>query len=74
MENKQYEYNKTLEVTERIRTGLSIRRDETLVKKRRNGPRHKSKKTRIKVIVSNIYKTRETTVLKYQVIARIVEC
>ena len=64
MKNKQHGNNETLEVTERIRIGLSIKKNRTLIKKRRDRPRHKSKETRIKIIVSNTHEIRETTIHK----------
>ena len=64
MRNKQHKNNETLEVTKKIQTGLSIRKNEISIKKRRDRPRHKSKKIRIKIIVSNTYEIRRTTIYK----------
>ena len=64
MKSTQYGNDETLEMTKRIRTSLSIKKDETLTKERRNRPCHKSKKTRIKIIISNTYEIRETIIHK----------
>ena len=64
MRNKQYENSKTLGVVRKIRTDLSIKKNKTLIKKKRNRSRYKSKEVRIKIIVSDIYETRETIIYK----------
>ena len=64
MRNKQYKNNEILEVTKRIRTSLSIRKNEILTKKKRDKLRHKSKKTETEIIISSTYETRETTIHK----------
>ena len=51
-------------MTKKIRTSLLIERNETFIKKKRDRPRHKSKETRIKIIILNIYETRETVIYK----------
>ena len=57
MEFEQYRNDETIELTIEIRIGISIEENETLVKKRRSGPRYKSKEVRTKIIISNIYET-----------------
>ena len=47
-----------------MRIGLSVKRDETPIKKKRNKLRHKSERIRIKIILSNIHEIRETTIYK----------
>ena len=64
MRNEQYENDETIGLTKRIRTGISIKENKILVKKRRDGSCHKSKGVRIEIITFNIYKTRRTIVYK----------
>ena len=47
-----------------IRTSILIKRNETLNKKKRSKLRYNSEITRIKILISNTYKTRETTIHK----------
>ena len=64
MENIQHKNNETPEVTEEIRTNLPIGKNRTLIKKKRNRPRHKLKRTRIKIITFDIHETRRTVIYK----------
>ena len=49
---------------EKIRTDISIKEDETFNKKKRSKLRYNSKRTRTKILVFNIHKTRKTTIYK----------
>ena len=49
---------------ERIRIDLSIKKNETLVKKKRDRSRHKPKEIRIKTIVPDIHEIRRTVIYK----------
>ena len=51
-------------MTKEIRTDVPDKKDETLVKKKRSGLRHKFKEIRIEILIFNTYETRETTVHK----------
>ena len=64
IKNKQHNNDETLEIIKEIRIDILIKENETLNKKKRNKSCHNSKRTRIKTLVSNIYKTRETTIYK----------
>ena len=45
-------------------TDILIKEDETFNKKKKSRLYHNSKRIRIKILVFNIYKTRETTIYK----------
>ena len=64
MENKQYKNNRTSEMTKRVRTDFSIRKNRTSIKKRRDRSRHRSEEVRTEIIISNIYETWETVIYK----------
>ena len=64
MRNKQYKNNRTLKMIKEVRTGIPIKRNKTLDKKKRNELRYNLKRIRIKIITSNIYKTREIIIHK----------
>ena len=64
MRNKQSRNNETLEMIKKIRTSILIKKNGTLDKKKRGELRYNSKRTRIKIITSNIHETRETTIHK----------
>ena len=51
-------------MTKRVRAGISIKEDGILNKKRESKLYHNSKRIRTKILVSNIYKTRETIIYK----------
>ena len=51
-------------MTEKIRVSILIKKNETFDKKRESELRHNLKKTRIKTIISNTSKIRETTIYK----------
>ena len=55
MRNEQRKDNETFELTKKVRIDISIKENETLDKKKRDGPRHNSKGIRTKTITSNIY-------------------
>ena len=62
--NKKHDDNRTLEMIKEIRTSISIKKNRTLVKKRKSKLCYNSKRIRTKVITLNTYKTRETTIYK----------
>ena len=62
--NKQHDNDETFRMTKRIRTNISIKRNEILNKKKRNKLCYNPKRIKIKVIPSNIYKIRETVIYK----------
>ena len=64
MENKQHDNDGTLEMTKRIRVSILIKENETFNKKKESKLYYTSKRTRIKILISNIYKTRETIIYK----------
>ena len=64
MRNEQRKNNRTFKLTRRIRISILIKENETFNKKKRNELRYNSKEIRIKIIISNIYETRETIVYK----------
>ena len=47
-----------------VRISILIKRNKTLVKKKESKSCHNSKEIRIKTLISNIYKTRETIIYK----------
>ena len=47
-----------------VRIDISIKRNRILDKKKRSRLRHNLKRTRIKIIVSNIHEIRETVIYK----------
>ena len=51
----QYENNETIKLTKRIRTGISIKENRILVKKRKSKLYYKSKRIRIEIITFNIH-------------------
>ena len=51
-------------MTKEIRTGISIKRKETLIKKKRSELCHSPERIRTKTFIFNTYKTRETTIYK----------
>ena len=61
--NKQHDNDGVLEIT-KVWTSISIKKNKTLVKKKKSGLRYSSKRTRIKTLTSNIYKTREIIIYK----------
>ena len=62
--DKQHDNDRTPEIVKEIWTSILIKRDKTLVKKKRSKLYYNSKEIRIKVITSNIYEIRETTIYK----------
>ena len=51
-------------MTKEIRTSISVRENRTFIKKKRSELRYNSKRIKIKTLILNIYKTRETTIYK----------
>ena len=64
MKNKHYKNDGAFELTKEIWTDISIKENKTFNKKERSRSCHNSKRIRIKIIISNIYETREITVYK----------
>ena len=64
MRNKQHRNYGTLEMIKRIRTSVSIKENNTLNKKKRSKSRHNLERIRTKIITSNIYEIRKTTIYK----------
>ena len=64
MRNEQRKNDKAFELIKKVRTSISIKKNETFDKKKRNRLRYNSKETRTEIITSNTYETRETTVYK----------
>ena len=64
MKNKQYRDHETFKLIKRIRTDISVKENRTLVKKKRSELYYNSKRIETKIIISNIYETRETTIYK----------
>ena len=54
MKNEQYRNNETFRLVKEIQTDVSIKENGTLDEKKRSEPRHNSKETRTKIIISNI--------------------
>ena len=57
MKNEQHNNNRILRMTKRIRTDLSVKRNEIIVKKKENKSCHNIKETRTKIILSNTHET-----------------
>ena len=64
MRDKQYKSYRILKLIKKIRINILIKRNKTFNKKKKNELRNNSKETRIKIMILNIYETRETTVYK----------
>ena len=64
IKNKQHRNDGTLEMTKKIRTDVSIKKDDTLDKKERSELRHNSERIEIKIITFNTHETRETIIYK----------
>ena len=64
MRHKQYNHDRTLEMTKGVRIDLLIKRRETLIKERRSGPCHNTERIGAKTILSNIDETQRVTIYK----------
>ena len=64
MRNEQYRNHETLRLTKKIRTSIPVKRNKTLVKKKRSELCHNFKRIGTKIIISDIYETRKTIVHK----------
>ena len=64
MRNEQYKNDRTFELIKEVRTDILIKRNKAFNKKKRSGPRHNLKGTRIKTITLDIYEIRKTIIHK----------
>ena len=64
MRNKQYNDDGTLKVIKEVRIDISIKENETFIKKKKSKLRYSFKEIKIKTLILNIYKTRETIIYK----------
>ena len=64
IKNKQHDNDETFKMTKEVRISILIKRNETFIKKKKSGLCHNFKEIRIKIIISNIYKTREIIIYK----------
>ena len=64
MGNEQYRDHETLRLVKRIWISILIKENKTFNKKEKNELYDNSKKTRIKIVVSDTYETREIIVYK----------
>ena len=64
MENKQHNNDRVFEMIKKVRIDLSVKENETFIKKRENRSCHNLKEIRTEIIVSNIHETRRTIIYK----------